>query len=58
MPRQLYPQYPLDRRLGGPYSQSECSGIEKKLPLLENEPPVVQPNNLSFYKRYIETLIK
>jgi len=28
------PQYPLDKRLGGPKSQSECSGKEESLPHL------------------------
>jgi hypothetical protein len=37
MPQPLYPQgkspqYPLDRRLGGPQSQSGHSGKEKKNP--------------------------
>jgi hypothetical protein len=39
MPWPLYPwgkchPYPLDRRLGGPQSQSECCGKEKNSPHL------------------------
>jgi hypothetical protein len=36
-PRGKSPRYPLDRRLGGPQSQSGCSGREKILALPENE---------------------
>jgi hypothetical protein len=49
MPWPLYPQgkgpwYPLDRRLGGPQSQSGCSGEEKNSqPLPGLEPSVIQP---------------
>jgi hypothetical protein len=49
MPWPLYPQekspwYPTDRRLGGPQSQSECSGEEKNSqPLTGLEPPIIQP---------------
>jgi hypothetical protein len=36
--------YPLDRRLGGPQSRSECGGKEKhSQPLLLLEPPTIQP---------------
>jgi hypothetical protein len=47
--RPLYPQgkspwYPLDRRLGGPQSQSGRGGEEKNSqPLLGLEPPIIQP---------------
>jgi hypothetical protein len=38
------PWYPLDRRLGGPQSQSGCSGEEKNFqPLLELKTPITQP---------------
>jgi hypothetical protein len=42
MPRPLYPQgnspqYPLDRRLGGPQSQSGGSGEEKNCPLAHSQ---------------------
>jgi hypothetical protein len=49
MPWLLYsqgksPWYPLDRRLGGPESQSECGGEEKNSqPLLELKPLIIQP---------------
>jgi hypothetical protein len=49
MPWLLYPQgkspwYPLDRRLGGPQSQSGHSGEEKNSqPLLGLEPLIIQP---------------
>jgi hypothetical protein len=45
----LYPQgenpwYQLHKRLGGPQSQSGCSGEEKNSqPLLGLKPPIVQP---------------
>jgi hypothetical protein len=45
----LYPQeksscYPLDRRLGGPQSQSEHDGEEKNThPLLGFKPHIIQP---------------
>jgi hypothetical protein len=48
-PRPLYPQgkspwYPLDRRLGGPHSRSECGGEEKNSQhLVGFEPPIIQP---------------
>jgi hypothetical protein len=48
-PRPLYlqwksPWYPLDKRLGGPQSQSERGGEERNFqPLLEFEPPIIQP---------------
>jgi hypothetical protein len=48
MPQLLYPQgkgtwYPLDRRLGGPQSQSGCSGEEKNSqPLPRLKPPIIQ----------------
>jgi hypothetical protein len=48
-PQLLYPQgkcprYPLDRRLGGPQSQSGCGGKEKiSQPLPGLEPPIIQP---------------
>jgi hypothetical protein len=38
------PWYPLDRRLGGPQSQSGCGGKEKNsLPLLGLKPLIIQP---------------
>jgi hypothetical protein len=49
MPWLLYswgerPQYPLERRLGGPQSPYECSGKEKKsLPVPEITTQFVQP---------------
>jgi len=45
-PRVISPQHPLDRRLGGPQSQSGCSGEEKKIPsllLLGIEPWLFSP---------------
>jgi hypothetical protein len=48
-PRSLYlqgnsPWYPLDKRLGGPLSQSGRGGEEKNSqPLLGLEPPIIQP---------------
>jgi hypothetical protein len=48
-PRPLYPQgksprYPLERRLGVPYSRSGRGGEEKNSqPLPELEPPIIQP---------------
>jgi hypothetical protein len=48
-PRQLYPRgmsprYPLDRRLGGPQSQSGRGGEEKNFQLMPGlEPPIIQP---------------
>jgi hypothetical protein len=36
--------YPLDRRLSGPQSRSERGGEEiNSQPLLELEPPIIQP---------------
>jgi hypothetical protein len=49
MPRLLQPQgkspwYPLDRRLGGPQSQSVCCGEEKNSqPTPGLEPQIIQP---------------
>jgi len=42
MPQLLYPWrnspwYSLDRRLGGPQSQSGCGGEEKKFPVLAGD---------------------
>jgi len=38
------PWYPLDRRLGGPQSQSGRDGEEKNSQLLPGlEPPIIQP---------------
>jgi hypothetical protein len=49
-PQLLYPQrtsswYPLDRRLGGPQSQSGCSGEGKKIPssYQDSKPLIIQP---------------
>jgi hypothetical protein len=43
MPRPLYPRYPLDRKLGGPQSQSGRRGEEKILDPTGTRTPVVQP---------------
>jgi hypothetical protein len=39
-PQPLYPQYPLDGRLGGPQIQSGCCGEEKNLLLLPVQGPL------------------
>jgi len=40
----MSPQYPLDRRLGGPWSKSGSGGEEKKFPTPAwIETPVIQP---------------
>jgi len=49
MPQPLYsrgnsPQYPLDKRLSGPYGQFGCSGRDKKTPAsTKNQNPVIKP---------------
>jgi hypothetical protein len=48
LPLLLYPQrkslqYPLDRRLGGPWSQTGCYGEEKDLASDKNQTLAVQP---------------
>jgi hypothetical protein len=46
-------QYPLNRRLGGPQSQSKHFGDDKNLlPLMEFEPWTVQPVLQSLYLLY------
>jgi hypothetical protein len=64
MPQSLYsqrknPWYPLDRRLGGPYSQSECGGEEKMSQLLLGlEPPIIQPIAQCFAAELSQLLLK
>jgi len=41
-PRPLYPRYKLEKRQGGPQSQSGRGGEEKKIPA-GNRTPFVQP---------------
>jgi hypothetical protein len=44
LPQGKIPCYPLDRRLDGPQSQSGRGGEEENSqPLLELEPPIIQP---------------
>jgi hypothetical protein len=44
LPQGKNPWYPLYRRLGGPQSRSGRGGEEKNFqPLLELEPPIIQP---------------
>jgi len=42
-PRERVPWYPLDKRLGGPQSQSGCSSEENFQPLPGLETPIIQP---------------
>jgi hypothetical protein len=43
-PQEKSPWYPLDRRLGGPQSQSGRGGEEKNFRLVPGlEPPIIQP---------------
>jgi hypothetical protein len=54
-PRPLYPRtnrpwYPLERRLGGPQSQSGCYGEEKNLGLARIWTPAIQPRSPSLYQ--------
>jgi len=64
MAQQLYPQgkspwYPLDRRLGGPQSQSGCSGEEKNSqPLLELKPSIIQPIAQCYISEISQLLIQ
>jgi hypothetical protein len=34
MPQLLYPQYPQNRKMGGPQKESRCGGKEKKSPYI------------------------
>jgi len=47
LPQRKSPLYPVDRRPGGPQSQSEHDGNEKNSqPLLGLKPPTIQPVSL------------
>jgi hypothetical protein len=47
-PQKMNPQYPLDRRLGGPQRQCECWGKEKNFLLLPGiEPQLSSPQPIA-----------
>jgi hypothetical protein len=53
------PRYPLNKRLGGPQSQSECYGAEKNLLfLLGSEALIIQPVAFQHYWLYYTGSIK
>jgi hypothetical protein len=61
MPRPLYtqgksPQYPLDKRLGGPECHSGCSGEDKVKVNLASLPSAVDATHWSLFCFYIHLL--